>query len=672
MMLGLTAVTASAADQFDVVTLQSNTSSQTVWRITQPNVKQASTAYPQIKFLPGDSVSVDAGGCVQTGGSGSTWKLYVNPSGPNSDRLYHGKIWIPGIDNSLTRIKDFTAFKAARGIASPLPAGLNPADMYLRLGYEDDGYGDNGYYSHDDGTQNQCKNSVNAFVIISIGHNGTLAADPAQFVGISPANFRCQAAWAFHNFNTSQLSKSSFNNAFNLKWYDYLDPTVEITFLAARGIASSGNCAGMSLLADVGEDQFVVGQLDESFWANYKSTSVSSPSVATDINTAHWKQLSVAFLRGYLGTVFQSPSKTASAIEQDLTKANSNYGLLSIAHGSGGHVLVPLAVSHAGNQTLIDVYDSNRPCGSIPDNTQYPKVVITGNSWSYNMGSEGTWTGSTNGTAGYTGLAYVPYLGDDGWSSLGTSLTGLVQVIFGNGVNVEQVTDNTGKRLFVQNQPNVIDTSAQGLGSSLVRIPLLAANTKRPRVTGSTFPLNLELKLTPAMAAQVQQLQTEYEADYGGSGQIFVATSKQLASLTFTLSGGKASQPARMLVGQNGEFYEIKSASTGNSLAHPTLTIHNLGSMADGVSVQSADQAPLKISVAHGLVSAQANTVMIEKTADMAISKAPAKFSVAADKKLQLTSAEAIGQVNVSTQLFDQTAKMTNAPVRVMAPVKPR
>ena len=92
-----------AADQFDVINLETNTATQTVWRITQPNVKQAATSYPQIKFLPGDSVSVDAGGCVQTGGHGRTWKRYVDPSGANSDRLYHGQIWIPGINTSLVR-----------------------------------------------------------------------------------------------------------------------------------------------------------------------------------------------------------------------------------------------------------------------------------------------------------------------------------------------------------------------------------------------------------------------------------------------------------------------------------------------------------------------------------------------------------------------------------------
>ncbi len=38
----------------------------------------------------------------------------------------------------------------------------------LELGYEDDGYSDNGYYSHDDGTGDQCRNVGNAFVHLII------------------------------------------------------------------------------------------------------------------------------------------------------------------------------------------------------------------------------------------------------------------------------------------------------------------------------------------------------------------------------------------------------------------------------------------------------------------------------------------------------------------------
>lgn len=172
-LIAFLAVTASAraADTFDILTKQADTPTSTVWRVETPNVKQKQTDYPLIKFLPGDTVSIDAGGCVQTGGSGLTWKRYVNPAGPNSDHLYHGLISIPAVTNGLVRIQDF-GLDTVHQIPTTLPAGVSAADLYLRLGYEDNGYSDNGYWGHDNGTGDQCKNSVDAFVIISIGHAG--------------------------------------------------------------------------------------------------------------------------------------------------------------------------------------------------------------------------------------------------------------------------------------------------------------------------------------------------------------------------------------------------------------------------------------------------------------------------------------------------------------------
>jgi hypothetical protein len=38
----------------------------------------------------------------------------------------------------------------------------------ITLGYEDDGYSDNGYYAHDDGTNGQCRGVGNAYVHVSI------------------------------------------------------------------------------------------------------------------------------------------------------------------------------------------------------------------------------------------------------------------------------------------------------------------------------------------------------------------------------------------------------------------------------------------------------------------------------------------------------------------------
>jgi hypothetical protein len=147
------------------------------WNISEPVVTQPTSEYPQIKFLPGDSVRLQAQGCVQTGGHGSTWKRYVNPSGPNSDRLYYGTVWIPGVVGTSAAAQ--AKFRDVNGHTFSIPANANPAQTYLRLGYLDDGYSDNGYYSHDDGTEDQCKNQPNARVVITIVHGaGTGVVNP--------------------------------------------------------------------------------------------------------------------------------------------------------------------------------------------------------------------------------------------------------------------------------------------------------------------------------------------------------------------------------------------------------------------------------------------------------------------------------------------------------------
>ena len=131
------------------ISIRSVNATTRVVRIDEPLVTQRLTEYRDVTFQPGDVVTVNAGGCVQTGGRGRTWKRYVNPSGDNADRLYHGLIWIPGVMGGLARVQGW--------IGRPLT--VQGVSGYLRLGYEDDGYGDNGYHAHDDGTSDQCKGS---------------------------------------------------------------------------------------------------------------------------------------------------------------------------------------------------------------------------------------------------------------------------------------------------------------------------------------------------------------------------------------------------------------------------------------------------------------------------------------------------------------------------------
>lgn len=131
-----------------------------------------------IEFKKGDEVTIIAGGGVQTGGHGKTWKRYVNPSGPNSDKLYFGQIYIPGITSGLTPIRELVGKFGNYDNVSPDKCKLSfiipnidaipQAGRFLSLGYKDDVYSDNGYWGHDDGTENQCKNVSNAYVYILI------------------------------------------------------------------------------------------------------------------------------------------------------------------------------------------------------------------------------------------------------------------------------------------------------------------------------------------------------------------------------------------------------------------------------------------------------------------------------------------------------------------------
>ena len=155
-----------AQDTFDAISNPAPGPGESkVWRIDRPEVRKEVTEYPNIRFEPGDVVTFQAGGCVQTGGSGNTWKRYVNPLDSNAGALYSGTVWIPGVIGQGSRIGGVV------GKAWPVPQNLPPtvaAQLYLRLGYEDDKYGDNGYYKHDDGTSDQCKNVGNAWVEVHI------------------------------------------------------------------------------------------------------------------------------------------------------------------------------------------------------------------------------------------------------------------------------------------------------------------------------------------------------------------------------------------------------------------------------------------------------------------------------------------------------------------------
>jgi len=157
-----------------------------------PRVDHRTTTYPEIQLKVGDLVVVSACGCVQSGGKGDTWKRYVDPSGDDSDRLYHGVMVLENfsiIPPAVSGLKppppscciaSATMKDVARAVRiGDIIAAQNRGYQFqvsrptnLVLGYEDgtNDYGDNGYSDHDDGTDAQCRGVGAASVRVVITH----------------------------------------------------------------------------------------------------------------------------------------------------------------------------------------------------------------------------------------------------------------------------------------------------------------------------------------------------------------------------------------------------------------------------------------------------------------------------------------------------------------------
>jgi hypothetical protein len=653
----------SQADQFDVViSIPTGTPLVTAWRIEHPNVKQHWTSYPGIVLQPGDIVSVDAGGCVQTGGHGKTWKRYVDPQGDNSGRLYHGLIAIPGVTAG-QRIKDF-------GLNAPhtIPSTLAPGGLFLKLGYEDDNYGDNGYWSHDDGTGDQCKNSQDAFIVVTIGHGGMAPPAASTFLGIPPDQFRCTAAWQFSNFSTPQLSWESFTSAFDFSAIDYVDPGTYASFLAGSGLASNGDCFGMGLVAVAGENQFVVGDVQEYLWNNYPSQEVPSPRVTFDINVGQWEQMSSYYLTNWIAARYACPTQTAQAIQQDL--ASGNYGLLSIEHGTEGHILVPLGVGPAvGGGYEINVYDSNRPCKSVPDQQIYALLHVDSQNWSYPMADGTLWTNSDEGLSLEDRIAYVPYRLSDNWRNLLVNdVLDVVQIIFGTNTSVDQVTDASGRKLFRNVRPGAsaqVDFSPAGLGRDVIRMPSIGWGGKRPRTAG---PIEtLRGSPPPAeLTGTIGQLTAQYTPDYALTKQVYLVRNLQLNNLEFQLSSRSPSGGVRAFVRRHaqGQWYEarVDAVSAGTPI-HPALVVVKPSDLTAGVSVRETSGAQIHVTMTHGLRSQAKGTMTIQQAAGVNVTTSPLRARLGGNAALGL-SAAAPQPVTISTRQIDLHGVVTNLPPR--------
>jgi hypothetical protein len=182
-----------------------------IWTIDEPNVVNSPNSYPQIAYRPGDTLKVTAGGCVQTGGIGLTWKSYTQPlnSDGTASNQYFGQITLPA-----SGVQSLQSIGGVINKEWPVDANLPPtiplSDLHLTLGYKDDNYGDNGYYKHDNGNVDQCLNVGPAWVSVM----AMTPRSPSQSTGpvYSPGSKPFDLVWDVNNIDGNGLP-------FNPMWF---------------------------------------------------------------------------------------------------------------------------------------------------------------------------------------------------------------------------------------------------------------------------------------------------------------------------------------------------------------------------------------------------------------------------------------------------------------------
>jgi hypothetical protein len=242
--------------------------------IDRPDVTLAKEPYPSVQFCPGDAVRIAAQGCVQTGGSGKTWKDYVNPKGPNSGHEYFGQIEIPGVTSGMVPLKSVVNKTA-------LPASSGGT---LTLGYVDDALGDNGYYSHDNGTQNQCPKNQPASLDIMITHGRDTRSGCGNIfpvTGTTPATaayFQSETAAAVVEQSGVRRIVVTFNDSTQLT----SPPTITFT-PSGRSVSAGASLMGWAYSDNDGMNWTYGGKIPTApgwptLWGDPAITSVPDPS----------------------------------------------------------------------------------------------------------------------------------------------------------------------------------------------------------------------------------------------------------------------------------------------------------------------------------------------------------------------------------------------------------
>lgn len=448
--------------------------------------------------------------------------------------------------------------------------------------------------------------------------------------------------WRFCNFSTNSLSKETFEEAFNLKWFNWINPIVLIIFYSQKdNLANGGNCFGMCLannhIYDLNNYSGpFVGRVQKPIWRNYSSRNHDIDRL---INTYHWRQLSVGFIKKWLDRSIRTPRELYEQINRDTR--NGRLGYITISNGLRGHVLIPYSAS----VNRIHVYDPNTP--NNRENVELGGlryfIQIRGeHEWSFQHGRE-TWTNRD----GY--LNYITFSWSNLYMKLPTNIVDIIVILCGKGVNVEQIEDEQGRRLFKKSNPTSLvdlDTSTNGLGRHIMRVIPYSQNLQNKTIQ------NIHLsKLTNDLQ---KTMQARYGIDYGSESEIYFVCNKNLKNLSIKAQPNSNKKDVVMAIGNGQQFFEIKMKSViAAHNIHPEINIVDASNLNRGIKIRDRQNISSKAEISQGFVKLDKKELHIQKIKEIRFSKDPINVAITPAKEFSIKDKQGGRYISVFKELID-------------------
>jgi hypothetical protein len=309
---------------------------------------------------------------------------------------------------------------------------------------------------------------------------GAVALITSSIPAGAQSDYAAKSAWQFNNFKCCppmpppdptfswELYRDSFigipptedpvSSAFDVLFYQqiYKDK-----------LAKDGNCYGMSLLSLMilknGGHLGYCAPVSQYSGDIFGQTGPTDPMLMRAINIMHGHQVNLPTLQYMLDIIASHANRDGAFAYTRFTdlKLRQDLTLISITKSlnpnDGGHTLVAYdAQDLGGGNKRIFVYDPNRTWADPASRTWYQTgqnyVQISGSSWSFDLGTTGTWSGSP-ASGGNIIITPISITGPHSRTpaSLGGAIIGKILntlLLSGQSARIEQVTDANGKRLF--------------------------------------------------------------------------------------------------------------------------------------------------------------------------------------------------------------------------------